>query len=128
MTLPYPIKYTYGQSETQDKTAAVLKEGWEKAGFKVTLDPLADTYYDVINQPDKDSDVVWAGWGADWPSAMTVLPPLFDSRANFATEPPATSRTSARTTATTRATSSTVSSTRPRRRPTSTPERPAHPG
>ncbi len=86
VTLPYPIKYTYGQSETQDKTAAVLKEGWEKAGFKVTLDPLADTYYDVINQPDKDSDVVWAGWGADWPSAMTVLPPLFDSRANFATD------------------------------------------
>lgn len=82
--MPYPIKYTYGQSETQDKTAAILKEGWEKAGFKVTLDPLADTYYDVINQPDKDSDVVWAGWGADWPSAMTVLPPLFDSRTNFA--------------------------------------------
>ncbi|GAW49462.1 ABC transporter substrate-binding protein [Nocardioides sp. PD653-B2] len=84
--LPYPIKYTYGQSETQDKTAAILKEGWEKAGFQVTLDPLADTYYDVINQPDKDSDVVWAGWGADWPSAMTVLPPLFDSRQNFATD------------------------------------------
>ena len=84
VTLPYPITYTYGQSETQDKTAAVLKEGWEKAGFKVKLDPLADTYYDVINQPDKDSDVVWAGWGADWPSAMTVLPPLFDSRQNFA--------------------------------------------
>ncbi|MBZ5741187.1 ABC transporter substrate-binding protein [Nocardioides mangrovi] len=82
--MPYPITYTYGQSETQDKTAAILKEGWEAAGFKVTLDPLADTYYDVINQPDKDSDVVWAGWGADWPSAMTVLPPLFDSRTNFA--------------------------------------------
>jgi len=82
--LPYPITYTYGQSETQDKAAAVLKEGWEKAGFKVELDPLGDTYYDVINQPDKESDVVWAGWGADWPSGMTVLPPLFDSRANFA--------------------------------------------
>ncbi|CUR54704.1 putative peptide ABC transporter, substrate-binding protein [metagenome] len=84
VTLPYPITYTYGQSDTQDKVSAVLKEGWEKAGFKVTLDPLADTYYDVINQPDKESDVIWAGWGADWPSAMTVLPPLFDSRANFA--------------------------------------------
>ncbi|MFC7497316.1 MULTISPECIES: ABC transporter substrate-binding protein [unclassified Nocardioides] len=84
--MPYPITYTYGQSETQDKAAAILKQGWEKAGFKVTLDPLGDTYYDVINQPDKESSVVWAGWGADWPSAMTVLPPLFDSRANFATD------------------------------------------
>ena len=84
--MPYPITYSYQQSETQDKVAAVLQQGWEEAGFKVTLDPLADTYYDVINQPDKEADVMWAGWGADWPSAMTVLPPLFDSRQNFATD------------------------------------------
>ncbi|WP_372733450.1 ABC transporter substrate-binding protein [Nocardioides sp.] len=86
VTLPYPITFTYGQSDTNDKAAAVLAEGWEKAGFKVKLDPLADTYYDIISLPDKESDVVLAGWGADWPSAMTVLPPLFDSRANFATD------------------------------------------
>jgi peptide/nickel transport system substrate-binding protein len=27
--------------------------------------------------------VMWAGWGADWPSAITVTPPLFDSRPNL---------------------------------------------
>jgi len=49
----------------------------------VTLDGLGDTYYDVIQKLDKSSDVIWAGWGADWPSAITVTPPLFDSRPNL---------------------------------------------
>lgn len=80
---PYPLKFTYAASDTNDQIAAVLKENWDAAGFDTTLDPLTDTYYDVISKPEKDSDVMMAGWGADWPSAMTVLPPLFDSRPNF---------------------------------------------
>lgn len=81
--MPYPIKYTYPQSPVEDKAGAALKAGWEKAGFKVTLDPLAATYYTVIQKPTSDSDVIWGGWGADWPSVATVLPPLFDSRINL---------------------------------------------
>jgi peptide/nickel transport system substrate-binding protein len=81
--MPYPIKFTYPTSETMDKMAAALKETWDNAGFDVTLDGLGDTYYDVVQQPDKDSSVMWAGWGADWPSAITVTPPLFDSRINL---------------------------------------------
>lgn len=27
--------------------------------------------------------MIWGGWGADWPSAITVTPPLFDSRINL---------------------------------------------
>lgn len=82
--LPYPIKYTYqGGTPTTDKGAAALKATWEKAGFKVTLDPLAETYYDIIQKPTNDSDVMIGGWGADWPSVSTVIPPLFDSRVNL---------------------------------------------
>ncbi|WP_395691577.1 ABC transporter substrate-binding protein [Nocardioides sp.] len=81
--LPVPLKFTYPQSDTADKQASALKETWTDAGFDVSLDPLGDTYYDVVQQPDKDSDVMWAGWGADWPSAITVTPPLFDSRPNL---------------------------------------------
>lgn len=81
--LPYPIKLTYPATPTADKAMAIVKESWDAAGFNVELDGLSDTYYDVAAQPDKDSDVLWAGWGADWPSMMTVLPPLFDSRPNF---------------------------------------------
>ncbi len=80
---PFPIKLGYTASPTADKAMAIVKESWDAAGFDVTLEPLSDTYYDVISRPDDDYDVTWGGWGADWPSMMTVLPPLFDSRPNF---------------------------------------------
>lgn len=81
---PYPIKFTYsGGTPTSDNQAAALKESWDKAGFKVTLQPLEGSYYDVINNPQSDVDVTWGGWGADWPVAKSVLPPLFDSRINI---------------------------------------------
>lgn len=80
---PVAITLGYQASPTMDKAMAVLKEGWDAAGFDVTLEGLSDTYYDVISRPDDEIDVAWAGWGADWPSMMTVLPPLFDSRPNF---------------------------------------------
>ncbi|MFC6042720.1 ABC transporter substrate-binding protein [Nocardioides hankookensis] len=83
VTMPYPITFTYPSSETADKQAAALKETWDAAGFDTTLDGLGDTYYDVVQKPTKDSDVIWGGWGADWPSAITVTPPLFDSRPNL---------------------------------------------
>jgi peptide/nickel transport system substrate-binding protein len=87
--IPYPIHFTYsGGTPTTDAQASALKAGWEKAGFKVTLEGLADTYYDVIQNPKNAEkyDVTWAGWGADWPNASTVIPPLFDSRVNLSAE------------------------------------------
>ncbi|RLV50195.1 ABC transporter substrate-binding protein [Nocardioides mangrovicus] len=80
---PYPITFQYPSSDTMDKQAAALKAGWDKAGFKTTLDGLGDTYYDVIQKPSDPASVIWGGWGADWPSAITVTPPLFDSRPNI---------------------------------------------
>jgi peptide/nickel transport system substrate-binding protein len=84
--VPYPINFTYsGGTPTTEKYAAALKAGWEAGGFKVTLNELTDTYYDVIQNPNnaKKYDITWAGWGADWPNASTDIPPLFDSRVNL---------------------------------------------
>ena len=84
VTLPVKIKFTYsGGTPTSDKQASALKAGWDAAGFQTELDPLEDTYYSVIQKPDADFDVTWGGWGADWSSAGTVIPPLFDSRINL---------------------------------------------
>ncbi|HNM97133.1 MAG TPA: ABC transporter substrate-binding protein, partial [Marmoricola sp.] len=55
----------------------------EKSGFKVSLNELTDTYYTEVQKPNLKSDVAWGGWGADWPSISTVIPPLFDSRVNL---------------------------------------------
>lgn len=85
VTMPYPITFTYqGGTPKSDNAAAALKASWDKAGFSVALDGLTDTYYDVVQKPgNTKSDVMWAGWGADWPGVSTVLPPLFDSRINL---------------------------------------------
>ena len=81
---PYPIKFTYPTSETADKHGCGAEgDAGTRPASTSTLDGLGDTYYDVIQKPDKDSDVIWGGWGADWPSAITVTPPLFDSRPNL---------------------------------------------
>jgi peptide/nickel transport system substrate-binding protein len=85
VTLPYPITYTYqGGTPTSDNAAAALKAGWDKAGFNTKLAPLTDTYYDVIQNPANSTfDVTEGGWGADYPSLVTVLTALFDSRINI---------------------------------------------
>ena len=85
-TLPYPIKLTYPiGSDASQKAFAALKATYDEAGFDVTLDGLdpSGPYYDTIQKPGSDSDLIWGGWGADWPSISTVIPPLFDSRINL---------------------------------------------
>lgn len=84
--LPYPIKFTYPiGSDASESAFAALKETYDQAGFEVELDGLdpSGPYYDTIQQPGSDSDLIWGGWGADWPSISTVIPPLFDSRLNL---------------------------------------------
>ncbi len=84
---PYPVNFTYpGHELAADKAASALKEGWDRAGFEVTLDPLGQEYFDAVASPDAPVDVAWGAWGADWPSMSTVLPPLFDSRVNLTAE------------------------------------------
>ena len=85
-TLPYPIKFTYPiGSDASEKAFAALKATYDEAGFDVTLDGLdpSGPYYEQIQKPGSDSDLIWGGWGADWPSVSTVIPPLFDSRVNL---------------------------------------------
>jgi peptide/nickel transport system substrate-binding protein len=85
-TLPFPLKLTYPiGSDATDKAFAALKASYDQAGFDVTLDGLdpSGPYYDTIQKPGSDSDLIWGGWGPDWPSVSTVIPPLFDSRINL---------------------------------------------
>lgn len=85
VSLPVPINFTYPSTPTADAQARALQQTWEAAGFKVTLQGVANqsAYYTNIQSPSQTADVIWAGWGADWPSAITVTAPLFDSRPNL---------------------------------------------
>jgi len=84
--LPYPITYAYvGDSPAAQRSAAALKVGWEAGGFSVTLNDLADASYAELQNPANANryDLTSASWAAGWPSASSVIPALFDSRANL---------------------------------------------
>jgi len=78
------LTYDYGQSPVADQAAAIIKSSLEKAGFKVTPNPIeAGAYYSIVFDPDKKHEFGSGGWGADWPNASTVIPPLFSHQGGW---------------------------------------------
>jgi peptide/nickel transport system substrate-binding protein len=74
------IVYTYPKSPTYDRTAVVIENALKAAGFNAVVKPSDSTsYYDQIQQTDNSFDVMWGGWSPDWPTAYTMIQPLFDS-------------------------------------------------
>lgn len=77
------ITLAYAVSPTNETIVPVLQQGWEAAGFVVSTYPIAPDatpgYYGQMADRDKNGqkvDVFFAGWGADWPSASTVVVPI----------------------------------------------------
>jgi peptide/nickel transport system substrate-binding protein len=85
LTLPVRIRVAYRSTPTADKAMAALVNGWESAGFTVSLQPVTKDYFTEVSKPARaaQTDVFWANWAPAWPSASTVIPPLFDSRLNL---------------------------------------------
>lgn len=85
LTLPVKVQVAYRSTPTADKAMAALKNGWSDAGFDVVLQPIAKNYFQTVSAPGATArtDVFWANWAPAWPSASTVVPPLFDSRINL---------------------------------------------
>jgi peptide/nickel transport system substrate-binding protein len=84
------IRFAFADASTTiEQVAAVLQQGWEKAGFKVTLDPISSDakpgYYPQVGSDPKPIDVFFAGWAADWPSLFAVVPPIIKSNPAGAT-------------------------------------------
>ena len=81
LTLPVAINVAYRKNDTMDKVFSGLKAGWDAAGFETNLIGIpAEQYYGTLQSPDSATkyDAYWAGWGADYPSASTVIPQLLD--------------------------------------------------
>ncbi len=75
------VVYGYANTPKGQEGSVVVKAGLEKAGFKVVLKPIdPKNFYDVIGKVDNPLDIYGGGWGADWPSAGTVIPPTLDGR------------------------------------------------
>ena len=82
VTAPVALKLDFANTATNAKSAAAFKEGLERVAlFKVTLNAInPDVYYDTIGKTATQGDLSLAGWGPDWPSGSSVIPPLFDGR------------------------------------------------
>lgn len=79
---PHPtIVYAYSSNAVWQQVAVSVVNGLTKAGFNVVKHEVSDKdYYDETGAVDNKFDVYWAGWGPDWPSASTMIPPVFDGR------------------------------------------------
>ena len=72
------LAFNFADTPTNQKTAAIVIDSLGKAGITVTPAPIEPgKYYSVVFDPEKAGDFGRGGWGADWPNASTVIPPLF---------------------------------------------------
>ncbi|MEO5704648.1 MAG: ABC transporter substrate-binding protein [Candidatus Limnocylindrales bacterium] len=73
---PMPaLTFDFSDSPTNGRTAAIVIASLGLAGITVTANPIPSGYYSVVFTNGHEFGV--AGWGADWPNASTVIPPLF---------------------------------------------------
>lgn len=71
------LVFNFADTPVNQQTAAIVIESLGKAGFNVTPAPLPPgQYYSIVFDPEQSGHFGTAGWGADWPNASTVLPPL----------------------------------------------------
>jgi peptide/nickel transport system substrate-binding protein len=78
------LTWDYAQTPTGDKNAAIVQSSLQAAGFKIKLNPIDPAhYYSTVLNPDLQHDFGTSGWGADWPNATTVIPPLFTPDGGF---------------------------------------------
>jgi peptide/nickel transport system substrate-binding protein len=78
------VVFNFADTPTNQKTAAIVIDSLGKAGITVTPAPLEPgKYYSIVFDPAKAGDFGTGGWGADWPNASTVIPPLFTQKGGW---------------------------------------------
>lgn len=76
--------YQFPLNPVDEKMAASIQGALARAGIEVELQGLeAGSYYSIVMDPTKAEGLIRSGWGADWPNASTVIPPLFGKGESF---------------------------------------------
>ncbi len=75
------LTYAYANQQRWVKVAGTLHNAFAKAGIDLQTKAIDTTsYYTLVSKVDNPYDLYRTGWGADWPSAGTVIPPTMDGR------------------------------------------------
>lgn len=78
---PPPLVLAHNNTALRTAQAEAIRKSLENAGFKVTLKPIeATSYYDEVGRKNNPYDLYMHGWGSDWPTGSTIIPPLYDGR------------------------------------------------
>ncbi|MFR9674353.1 ABC transporter substrate-binding protein [Streptomyces sp. TR06-5] len=76
------LTYAYANTDVRQKQAVVISTALEEAGFDVQKKAVnSQTWYEQVGKVDNGLDVYMTGWGQDWPSPSTVIPPVYDGDA-----------------------------------------------
>jgi len=81
---PPTLAYAAPDTPPSREIGDVVIESLGRAGITVEFKPPCPAgYYCSIVFKDDESDFGPTGWGADWPNASTVIPPLFTERGGW---------------------------------------------
>ena len=71
----------HANSELRTQQAEALRKNLTDMGFKIVMKSIdSSSYYDQIGRKDNPYDIYISGWGSDWPTGSTIIPPLYDGR------------------------------------------------
>ncbi|MEV0663531.1 ABC transporter substrate-binding protein [Actinomadura luteofluorescens] len=77
----FSINLTTTSSELGKSEAEAVQQALARVGVKVRINSVAKSvYYDTIGDTAKEDELVFYGWCADYPSAASFIPPIFDGR------------------------------------------------
>ncbi|MCH0566285.1 MULTISPECIES: ABC transporter substrate-binding protein [unclassified Streptomyces] len=85
------LVFAYSNSEAGQKRKVAIEDALTKVGIDVVAKEIdSASYYEQIGKLNNPYDIYISGWGQDWPSASTVITPVydpsqvFDGSANYA--------------------------------------------
>ncbi|MFC8364079.1 ABC transporter substrate-binding protein [Streptomyces griseorubiginosus] len=73
------VVFAYSNSEAGQKRKVAIEDALTKVGFNVVSKEVdSASYYEQIGKLNNPYDLYITGWGQDWPSAATVITPIYD--------------------------------------------------
>jgi peptide/nickel transport system substrate-binding protein len=77
----FSIDLTTTSTDQGKAEAEAVQQALARVGVKVQINSVAKSvYYDTIGDIEKEDEMVFYGWCADFPSASSFIPPIFDGR------------------------------------------------
>jgi peptide/nickel transport system substrate-binding protein len=75
------LTYAHGNTPVSQRRALVVKTALERAGFRITLQPLdQQTYYAQVSKPGNPYDLIGGGISGVWPDGTLFVRSQFDGR------------------------------------------------